>query len=169
VKTDAEYTAALGRLFGADAASVAATYPSSKFSDPMAALVRVWGDYRLACPTYDSAARVAAQGVPVHTYAFMRSIPGLEVLGPTHGTELPYVFGTLPTPTADDGKLSNAMQGYWSRFAATGDPNGGSALDWPAFATGAYDVMGLDVTIAVVNDYRKAECDFWQTIYAGQF
>jgi hypothetical protein len=29
--------------------------------------------------------------------------------------------------------------------------------------------MGLDVTIAVVTDYRKTECDFWQTIYTGQF
>jgi para-nitrobenzyl esterase len=99
----------------------------------------------------------------------MRTIPGLEVIGPTHGTELPYVFGTLPTPTTDDDKLSATMQDYWSRFAAAGDPNGAGALDWPAFATATYESMSLDVTNSVVTDYRKAECDFWQTIYAGQF
>jgi para-nitrobenzyl esterase len=168
VETEAEYVAALGRLFGADGAAVAATYPVSDFADPMAALVRVWGDYRLGCSTYTSARRFAAQGITVRTYIFERVIPGLEALAATHGVELPYVFGTLPAPTKDDSTLTATLQSYWSRFATTGDPNGGGALDWPAFTAEDQQTMRLDVTTKVVTDFRKTECDFWQTIYDSQ-
>jgi para-nitrobenzyl esterase len=169
VTTDAEYTAALGRLFGRAAASVAATYPSSAFSRPMDALVRVWGDFRLGCSTYDSARRFARHGSPVRMYAFSRTIPGLEALGPTHGTEMPYVFATLPTPSAADTALSDSMQGYWARFAKSGDPNGAGALDWPAFDETTDQRMGFDVPSTVLKGFRRKECDFWGTIYDAAF
>jgi para-nitrobenzyl esterase len=169
VSSEAEYLAALGRLFKGAAASVAAQYPLSNFAVPQDALVRIWGDYRLGCPTYDSGARVAAQGVSTYHYAFARSIPGLEALGPTHGVEMPYVFGTLSAPGADDTALSKSMQGYWARFAKTGDPNGGGAPAWPAFDQTADQQMNFDVPSSVVTGYRRAECDFWKTIYEASF
>ena len=34
----------------------------------------------------------------------------------------------------DDGAaLADAMAGYWTRFAATGDPNGDGAPEWPEY------------------------------------
>jgi para-nitrobenzyl esterase len=169
VKTDAEYTAALGRLFGAQASTVAATYPSSGFPTPQDALVRVWGDFRLGCPTYDSARRFANHGAAVRMYHFSRTTPGLEGLGPTHGTEMPYVFGTLAKPGADDTALSDSFEGYWSRFAASGDPNGDSALAWPAFEEATDESMGFDVPLSVLTGYRRAECDMWAGIYDAGF
>ena len=44
-----------------------------------------------------------------------------------HGAELPYTFGTHPSwmPTTDvDRALTDKILGYWTSFAATGDPNG---------------------------------------------
>ena len=169
ITTEAEYLAALERLFKQSAASVAAQYPLSKFAVPQDALVRIWGDYRLGCTTYDSGARVAAQGVNTYHYAFLRSIPGLEALGPTHGVEMPYLFGTLSQPGADDIGLSDGMQGYWARFAKTGDPNGGGAPAWPAFDQTSDQQMSFDVPSSVVSGYRRAECDFWSTIYDAAF
>jgi para-nitrobenzyl esterase len=169
VTTDTEYTAALERLFGSKGASVAATYPTSAFKTPQDALIRVWGDYRLGCPTYDSARRFKKQGSSVYIYGFARTTPGLEALGPTHGTEMPYVFGTLANPGSDDMQLSDTMQGYWTRFAKSGDPNGESALDWPAFDETSDKRMGLDVPPAVLTGFRRTECDFWSTIYDAEF
>src|SRR2546425_4122628 len=46
------------------------------------------------------------------------------------------LFGTT-TPTADELTLSDQMIGYWSQFAATGDPNGGDALVWHVYGRNA--------------------------------
>ena len=168
-RTEAEYLAALGRLFKDSAPKVAEQYPVSAFPSPQDALVRVWGDSRLGCTTYDSMRRVAAQGATAHAYTFARAIPGLEVIGPTHGVELPYVFGTLASPGPDDRALSDSMQAYWTRFAKTGDPNGEGDLGWPAFAEASDQRMNLDVMPSVVSGFRRAECDFWATIYDAAF
>jgi carboxylesterase type B len=164
VTTDAEYTAALARVFGASAATVIATYPSSSFPTPQDALIRVWGDFRLGCPTFESAQR------------FARSIPGLEPLGPTHGTEMPYIFGTLSPAAAGgdaspslDAALSDTMQGFWARFATSGDPGGSGALTWPAFDDTSDKSMGFDVTSTVLTGFRRPECDMWASIYDAAF
>jgi para-nitrobenzyl esterase len=168
VTTEAEYMSALERLFAGRAADVAAVYPSSSFATPQDALVRVWGDYRLLCSTYNSALRFAEHGAEVYTYGFARSIPGLEAIGPTHGTEMPYVFGTLPNPTAEDATLSDTMQGYWTRFAEFGNPNGESALEWPRFDAASDRSIRFDVVIEVLIGFRRQECDFWATVYDAQ-
>lgn len=57
-------------------------------------------------------------------------------MGSFHGAELPYVFRFFPPAlgfTADDEALSGRMISYWSRFARTGDPNGGPEAAWKAW------------------------------------
>ena len=48
----------------------------------------------------------------------------IPFLRATHGAEIAFVFGSVTAPTADDAAIATSMQGYWSRFALTGDPNG---------------------------------------------
>lgn len=175
VTTTVEYTQALERLLGSAATTVASMYPPSDFATPQDALVRVWGDFRLGCATYESAQRFAKHGSKVFIYHFARTIPGLEALGPTHGTEMPYVFGTLVTPSGGDASfdgdtaLSDTMQGYWTRFATSGDPNGGGALAWPAFDDTTDESMKFDVAPAVLTGFRRKQCDMWATIYDSAF
>ncbi len=57
--------------------------------------------------------------------------------GATHASERPYVFDNLHTvgrPTgARDQRAAEAMAGYWTTFATTGDPNGEQRPAWPEF------------------------------------
>jgi para-nitrobenzyl esterase len=57
--------------------------------------------------------------------------------GATHASERQYVFDNLtasPWPTAEmDQRQADQMAGYWTRFALTGDPNGGMRRAWPEF------------------------------------
>jgi para-nitrobenzyl esterase len=86
----------------------------------------------------------AASGAPTWQYQFERSIPGREAVGSTHGAEVAFVFGTLdrvndkPPFTAADAKASAQIQEYWTRFAKTGDPNGGALPPWPRAGDGRY-------------------------------
>ncbi|MCS6625585.1 carboxylesterase family protein [Roseibacterium beibuensis] len=57
--------------------------------------------------------------------------------GATHASERQYVFDNLtasPWPTGEmDQRQADAMAGYWTSFAAKGDPNGDGRQAWPEF------------------------------------
>jgi para-nitrobenzyl esterase len=95
-------------------------------------------------------------GQPAYLYAFDHAVPAADAAGlhGFHGSELPYVFGTLDrTPAAwpkspmtpAETKLSDAMIGYWTSFAATGRPQAAGAADWQAYGEGAHFMMFQDV------------------------
>ncbi|WP_233455770.1 carboxylesterase/lipase family protein [Brevundimonas aurantiaca] len=82
----------------------------------------------------------AAAGRPAYLYRFDISSPDNPEPhgGATHAIERPYVFGTLsllPYPVRPvDQVASQAMMGYWTSFARSGDPNGVGRPDWPMAA-----------------------------------
>jgi para-nitrobenzyl esterase len=174
--TEDEYTAVLTQRYGASlAAQVQAMYPVANFAAgmpnaPTAALARVIGDSLLVCSTLDTAERAAHAGSKVYMYNFdiPVPIPGSS-LGATHGSELTSVFGTSTTFTADTKAVSDLMQRYWTHFARTGDPNGGSDPQWPAFTETANTRINFGVSPAIITDFRANECAFWQSIYDAQF
>ncbi len=61
------------------------------------------------------------------------------------------------------------MTGYWTQFAATGDPNGGTNPHWPIFAATADDVEGL--VSAGARPFRTFakdhHCGFWRRVPAA--
>jgi para-nitrobenzyl esterase len=184
---EAALTARLATDFpGADTAAILAAYPADRFTGPNALkdrYARILGDARLVCSTYDSAIRAsaAASGIPaVWTYNFdvavvIPSMPTL-MLGSTHGAELTFVFGTSllfspesPNYVAANKALSDRMINYWTNFAKTGDPNGGSETAWPKFSASANQRINFAQQITVLNDFRKTECELWMAGYNRSF
>jgi para-nitrobenzyl esterase len=80
---------------------------------------------------------MTAVGASAWQYYFTRVSPnGGDKLGAYHGMEIPYAFGVVDPllPRTDvDARLSETMLGYWTRFATTGNPNGASLPEWPAY------------------------------------
>nr|MBA3458233.1 carboxylesterase family protein [Deltaproteobacteria bacterium] len=54
------------------------------------------------------------------------------------------------------------VQGYWTRFAATGDPNGDGAAEWPTYTGERH--MVLDALPTAGTAYKAAACDFWDAV-----
>lgn len=163
------YRAAVSTILGpALAARVLAMYPVADYSSPRAAFVAATSDARFTCPTRTSTRAVAAnQSLPVFRYFFTQRLRGAgAALGSFHGLELAFVFGTLGqggafTPNESEQALIAAMQGYWVRFAAAGDPNGGDTAPWPAYEPTTDPYLELGPTIAAGAGVRTAQCDFW--------
>jgi para-nitrobenzyl esterase len=66
---------------------------------------------------------------PTWEYEFTRAP---EPHGAVHSWELQYVFGNLLKEAGEpaDRALSDQVMTYWTNFAKTGNPNGGSLLNW---------------------------------------
>ena len=81
----------------------------------------------------------ARNGHPTYLYRFDVVSAGMPEPheGATHASERQYVFDNLaasPWPTDEmDQRAADAMAGYWTTFAASGDPNGALRPAWPEF------------------------------------
>jgi para-nitrobenzyl esterase len=97
--------------------------------------------------------------------------PGRESAGAAHGSEIPYVFGTLdaagrapnaPKYDSTDRMVSDQMQQYWINFAKTGDPNGGSLPKWAKFDPTTRAYMDLTAEGPIAREgLRRMACDLF--------
>jgi para-nitrobenzyl esterase len=172
VTTEAEYEAAVKAQYGATrGAALLTQYPASRFATPRQALVRLTTDVTWTCPMRIFARQAAQhQTEPVYRYWFTWSPPGAagQITGASHGIELPFVFHNFTKsgidPTTDVEQLSQAVEGYWTRLAATGDPNGAGAVAWPAYAAATDPYLELGSAIQTGAGLSTADCDFIESL-----
>jgi carboxylesterase type B len=140
------------------------------------ALYAVFTDYIFACGTeyvYENAksTRFLYQFNQVASYDIE---PALKVCFDEsfvcHAFELPWVFGNgfslaIPNLTdhfdAKENSLSTTMQGYWTQFTKTMDPNHAGAPTWSQKAATKYQLLNTEITQAAAIG---SQCEFWNTI-----
>ncbi|HUJ60836.1 MAG TPA: carboxylesterase family protein [Kofleriaceae bacterium] len=167
VKTEADYEAAVQMYYGNAASALLALYPAASYASVQAALVAMTTDVTWTCPIRRLARSASAhQSAPVFRYHFTWQAPGAtgQLVGSTHGIELPFVFQTFSsvngfTPTQGDLALAAAVDGYWSRLAAAGDVNATGAVAWPTYDASTDPYLGLDLTIAPGTGLETTQCD----------
>ena len=121
-----------------------AMYDGYGSRDPKLIGMEITSDMGMNNGTRYVARLIAKAGKPVFFYHFGYVTESGRATSPAarHASELVYVFDTLGSRTTRGGapiaisdadrKIAKQMNGYWARFAKTGDPNGAGAPRWPA-------------------------------------
>jgi para-nitrobenzyl esterase len=128
-------------------------------------------DFQFRCGTVAQLIWHSRAGNTAYQFQFSRVPPGREAVGAAHGSELPYVFGTLsiaaraanaPKYDSVDEMVSDQMQRYWMNFAKSGSPNGGSLPQWPKFDPTARAYIDLTASGPVPREgLRREACDLF--------
>jgi para-nitrobenzyl esterase len=147
-------------------------YPAASDAAVEPALIDLFTDLAFTCSARAAARAMASTNTPAYQYAFTRVSPGGDALGAYHGMEITYAFGVVDPllPRTDvDVTLSNAMLGYWSRFAATGNPNGDGAPVWPMYRADADEHLELGDSIRVGAKRKADACNVADLASRAQF
>ena len=173
---EAQYRVAVGELVTkmhlgrATVDEVVARYPLSPALPPYWNLVAFTTDVGLTGSRRIAREVSASQSEPVrrgHFYGGLNNGP-LASSGAFHGIDMAYVFRTFSvfgdTPTPAELATSDAVIGYWTRFAASGDPNGAGAVNWPRFDALTDAFLALGPVIGSGTGLHSDKCDYWESV-----
>ena len=176
--TAAQYPEQLRQFLGASRVdAVQQQYPLSRYTAPIFALSAALTDSgmvsnnRIGLCNLHLAQQLAAPHVPAYAYVFAdRTAPyplpifghAGDLPGAAHTKELSYLFHQSALTPAQRA-VSDRMIGHWTRFAATGDPNGPGLPHWPRYEPEKQMAMRYQADQAAADDslYRAAHCRFW--------
>jgi len=148
---------------GPDWPALASSFPASRYGGLLPATSRMMTVLEFNAAARYGASRAALRPkatTPSYLYYFTR-VPPHSRYGAFHGAEVPYIFGNMqesygPEVDADDAALSGLMMRYWTRFAATGDPNEPDLPIWERYEPKTDRLLRLDEPVAMVRSpYRK--------------
>ncbi|RSM89635.1 carboxylesterase family protein [Kibdelosporangium aridum] len=168
-----DYADLLKQAYGDKAAKVAAEYTPEKFGSARLAYGAVLTDRVWAC-TQLADDRLLSRKTTTYSYEFADRtapvgffadlIPPGFPPGAFHSSELAYLFDIVPFElNAEQRKLSQQMITYWTRFAATGNPNAHGLPTWPKYQHGITQSLAPN-DIKQVNAYQDHNCAFWAAL-----
>ena len=165
------FTAGVYQRYGSQADAMLKIYPAASDEQAVSSFYSAYRDQVFGWEMRTWARTATKTGhEPAYLYYFSRRPPGPQSdrLRAFHAAEIAYVFGTFvwPFPWEDaDKKLSDAMTSYWVNFAASGNPNGGSLVKWPAYNAKDDQALEFGDQIAVRSEVNKAGLDFFDGYY----
>jgi para-nitrobenzyl esterase len=157
------YEAMVSWIAADRAETLLANYPVASFETPLEAYDVLFRDVVFLCPTRMLARTLTATGHDVYAYQLVQTNATADALGfgVMHGLDLLYLFGNyeppFTRPTDAEARVRDAMQGAWTRFAASGDPNG-DGVAWPVFDE-SEPYLSIGDPLTTVTALERTRCD----------
>ena len=145
-----EYVAFINARFGPDAPSVLTHYPANSTADVQLRLAQIMTRYDFADAAKFAAGSMADLNQSTYLYRYSYILPG-QPNGAFHGSETLLLFN-LPGITSDPLVGENLVD-LWTRYAKTGDPNGGMAVTWPQYTLAGDRYLDINETPTVTSGY----------------
>lgn len=170
IPDEPSYLSAVEQVFGTGKRdAIVAQYPVAAFATPLGAFIAATTDGLHVCPSRRIARAGVAGGNTVYRYFFTHALQNspLNASGAFHAldTLLLFKLGSYrPSATPSEIALADATAGYWTRFSATGTPDGPGAVTWPVYDAATDPFLQLDDTIVAGAGIRTTNCDFWDSI-----
>ncbi len=151
----------LVKLLGDRLAAVRKLYDTT---DDMEFRRQLFSDRFFTGPTRELAAAASTRAnVFVYRFGFLNARAHMRgETGVPHGGEMAFVFGFGPLAALappQDLAVVDLMQGYWTNFAKTGNPNGDNLPGWPRYEGVSPQTLVIEDTAHAVPDFRKAQLD----------
>ncbi|MFA4859200.1 carboxylesterase family protein [Methanoregula sp.] len=143
-----EYTAFLKSRFGKDAGVVLAKYPANSTAEVQLRLAQIMTDYDFSDSVKFAAGSMGDIRPDTYMYRYSYILPG-QPNGAFHGSEALLLFG-VPKIQPDPAVAANVVD-LWTRFAKTGNPNGGMNVTWPNYTRKQGRYLEINVTPSVIG------------------
>jgi para-nitrobenzyl esterase len=137
-----EYKTFIHNRFGTDAEGVLLQYPANSTAVVQLRLEQIMTDYDFSDAARFVAGSMADLNQSAYLYRYSYILPG-QPYGAFHGSETLLLFN-LPEIKPDPAVASNVVD-LWTRFAKTGNPNGGMNVTWSQYTR--KDALYLDINI----------------------
>jgi para-nitrobenzyl esterase len=137
------YQTFIRNRFGKDADAVLAKYPANSTAEVQLRLEQIMTDYDFTDAVKFVAGSMADLNQSIYRYQYTYVLPG-QPYGAFHGSETILLFRVPIPPDPANDRVADNLIGIWTRFAKTGDPNGGMNVTWPKYSrkTGQYLDIG---------------------------
>jgi para-nitrobenzyl esterase len=171
VKTAADFRDLVALNFGESSEQALKHYPVVSDADILTQCAFLFGDTQFTYGARGIARANSAREPATYRYLFSRR-RGNIAEPPKHGEEVPYVFRRVsalraedPPANSQDETLSQQMMDAWVRFAASGDPNGGSFLNWPRYNAARDCYLEFGDTLGIGSGWRASQMEFLDAFF----
>ena len=146
-----EYVTFIRNYFGPEAESVLTNYPASSTQEVQLRLAQIMTRYDFADSAKFAAGSMGDIERNTYLYRYSYVLPG-QSNGAFHGSETLLLFGLTKELNANPVVADNLVD-FWTRFAKTGDPNGGMNVTWPQYTRADDRYLDINNASTVMSDY----------------
>jgi para-nitrobenzyl esterase len=147
-----EYVTYIRNSFGKDADSVLAKYPANSTAEVQLRLEQIMTRYDFADAAKFVAGSRSDQDRDTYLYRYSYVLPG-QPYGAFHGSETFLLFKVPIPPNPVNDLVSDNLIDLWTRFAKTGDPNGGMNVTWPKYTLAEDRYLDINDTPTIKSGY----------------
>ena len=127
-----EYRTFIQNRFGNDTDAVLLKYPANSTAEVQLRLEQIMTDFDFTDASKFVAGSMADLNTSTYRYQYSYVLPG-QPYGAFHGSETILIFKVPIPPNPVNDAVSENLLDLWTRFAKTGDPNGGMNVTWPKY------------------------------------